>query len=137
MRIPVAFVADEANVSVEGKLNVMGVFDRIAAVQFPVAHPRMVFAFRVEADAADGGHVFPVRVRLLDDRGETLFDATGDLAPPVVPAGEFSTANQIFALVGVQFPHPGAYRFTVDVGDVVTHETRFLVQAQAVPSGLN
>lgn len=137
MRIPVAFLADEANVSTEGKLNVMGIFDRIAAAQFPVVHPRMVFAFRVEADAADGGRVFPVRVRLLDDRGEALFDATGDLAPPVVPAGEFSTANQIFALVGVQFPRPGAYRFTVDVGDVVTHETRFLVQAQTVPSGLN
>lgn len=137
MRIPIAFVADEANVSTEGKLNVMGIFDRVAAVQFPVVHPRMVFAFRVEADAADGGQRFPVRVRLLDDRGETLFDATGDLAPPTVAAGEFSTANQIFALVGVQFPHPGAYRFTVDVGDAVRHETRFLVQQQAAAPGLN
>lgn len=137
MRIPVAFVADEANVSTEGKLNVMGIFDRIAAVQFPVVHPRMVFVFCVEADAADGGRLFPVRVRLLDGRGETLFDATGDLSPPVVPAGEFSTANQVFALVGVQFPQPGTYRFTVDVGGAVTHETRFLVQQQAVPTGLN
>ena len=137
MRIPVAFVADEANVSAEGKLNVLGIFDRMAAPQFPVQHPRMVFAFRVEADAADGGRVFPVRVRLEDERGDTLFHADGDLSPPTVPAGEFSTANQVFALVGVQFPHAGLYRFVVEVGDAATHETRFLVQQQPLPTELN
>ena len=123
MNIPMAFLADEANVSQEGKLNVLGVFDRIAAASFPVVHPKMVFVFRVQADFADAGQTFGVRVRLMDEDGATLFDATGDITAPMVGPGEFLTANQVFALVGTQFPRAGSYKFVVNVGDLPPHET--------------
>jgi hypothetical protein len=128
-----AVLADEANVSQEGKLNLMGIFDRIAAAEFPVVHPKMVFAFRVEAEFGDAGRVFPVRVSLEDDAGATLFEAAGDMMAPHVAVGEFSTANQLFALVGVQFPRAGLYRFVVRVGDAEPHETPLLVQSAAPP----
>jgi hypothetical protein len=123
-----AVLADEANVSQEGKLNLMGIFDRIAAAEFPVVHPKMVFAFRVEADFADSGRAFPVYVSMEDEDGTAIFQANGEMVAPPVPPGEFSTANQIFALVGVQFPRPGIYRFVVQVGDTARHEAPFLVQ---------
>lgn len=127
-----AFLADEANVSQEGKLNVMGVFDRIAAPAYPIVHPRLVFAFRVQAEYEDSGRPFPIRVRLEDEDGGTLFEATGEIVAPMVPPGEFLGANQLFSLVGVQFPHPGTYRFVVNVGDLPPHETPFhLVQIEA------
>ncbi len=130
MKIPVAFLADEANVSQEGKLNVLGIFDRIAGVSFPVVHPRMVFAFRVQAEYPDAGHSFPVRVRLMDEDGGVTFEANGEIVAPDVSPGEFATANQVFTLVGVQFPRPGNYKFVVNVGDLPPHETPFaLVQA--------
>ena len=113
MRIPMAFLADEANISQEGKLNVLGIFDRIAAAEFPVVHPRMVFAFRVQAEFADGGRSFPVQVIMVDDQDSLLFEATGDISPPIVPPGEFSTANQVFTMVGMAFPRPGVYRVEV------------------------
>jgi hypothetical protein len=132
-----AVLADEANVSQEGKLNLMGIFDRIAAAEFPVVHPKMVFAFRVEADFADGGRAFPVRVTLEDEDGTALFQAEGEMMAPPVPPGEFTTANQIFGMVGVQFPRPGTYRFVVSVGDNARHETPFLVQHAVRDSALN
>ena len=58
-----ALIADEANISQEGKLNVLGAFDRIAATSFPMVHPKMVFLFRLEARYGDGGASVPVRVR--------------------------------------------------------------------------
>ena len=122
MKIPMALLADEANISQEGKLNVMGVFDRIAAATFPVVHPKLVFVFRVQAEYTDQGPPVPVRVRLLDQDAAVLFEAAGDLAPPPVEPGEFATANQIFTLVGVQFPQPGIYKFVVTVGEA-RHET--------------
>src|SRR5690349_25131268 len=100
MHIPMALLADEANVSQEGKLNILGVFDRVAAPAFPTVHPKMVFVFRVQAEYPDSGRSFAVRVRLLDEDGAVLFEAGGDLVPPAVPPGEFATANQIFTLVG-------------------------------------
>jgi len=137
MRIPMAVLADEANISQEGKLNLMGIFDRIAAADFPVVHPRMVFAFRVEGDSMDSGRMFAVRVRLVDEDEQPLFEAAGEMMAPIVPPGEFSTANQVFALVGVQFPRPGIYRFIVSVGETDPLETPFLVQAAANDSKLN
>ena len=123
MKIPNAFLADEANVSQDGKLNVLGVFDRIAAAGFPTVHAKMVFVFRVQAEYEDNERVFPVRVRLVDEDGGVLFEAAGDLTPPPVAPGEFVSANQIFSMVGVQFPRPGIYKFTVNVGDLPPHET--------------
>jgi len=123
-----AVLADEANVSQEGKLNLLGIFDRIAAAEFPVVHPKLVFAFRVEADFADSGKLIPVRVSMEDEEGKTHFEASGDMMAPHVGPGEYSTANQLFALVGVQFPRAGLYRFVVRVGDAPPHETPLLVQ---------
>lgn len=122
MKIPMALLADEANISQEGKLNVLGVFDRIAAPSFPVVHPKLVFIFRVQAEFTDMGPPVPVRVRLLDQDGAVLFEASGELEPPPVDPGEFATANQIFSLVGIQFPKPGIYKFLVSVGGE-QHET--------------
>jgi hypothetical protein len=133
MRIPMAFLADEANISQEGKLNVLGVFDRIAAAEFPVVHPRMVFAFRVQAEFTDGGRNFPVQVTMVDDADAVLFAASGDINPPIVPPGEFSTANQVFTLVGMQFPRPGIYRFVVTVLGLEPHETQFSVSMASPP----
>lgn len=127
MKIQMAFLADEANVSQEGKLNVLGIFDRIAAADFPMVHARMVFVFRVQAEYADAGRQFAVRVRLVDEDGGVLFDASGELGAPQVKPGEFATANQIFNLVGVQFPQAGTYKFVVNVGERPPEETLFVV----------
>ena len=127
MKIQMAFLADEANVSQEGKLNVLGIFDRIGGSSFPIVHPRMIFAFRVQAEFGDGGQLSPVRVRLMDEDGGVLFEASGEIGAPKVPPGEWATANQIFTLVGVQFPRPGSYKFVVNVGDLPPHETPFTV----------
>ena len=129
MQIPLAFLADEANVSQEGKLNVLGIFDRIAGAGFPLVHPRMVYVFRLQAEYADAGRVLPIRVRLLDEDGGTLFEATGETVAPEVPPGEFLGTNQIFTLVGVQLPRPGLYKFVLNLGELEPHETPFVVVA--------
>lgn len=137
MNIPMAFLADEANISQEGKLNVLGIFDRLVAEEFPVSHPRMVFAFRVTAEFADGGRTFPVQIRLVDDDGQAMFEASGEINPPLVPPGEFSTANQVFTLVGMTFPRAGQYRFEVRIGAQEPHVTPLMVGTVPRDSDLN
>lgn len=122
-----ALIADEANISQEGKLNVLGGFDRIAAATFPIIHPKMVFVFRIEAGYGDSGKAVAVRVRLVDEDGAVLFEAGGDILAPEVPPGDFATAYQLFALAGVRFPAPGMYKFIVLLGDLPQHETPLVV----------
>ena len=135
MHIPMAVLADEANVSQEGKLNVLGVFDRIAAGTFPTVHPKMVFVFRVQAEHADSGRSFPVRVRLVDEDGGVIFESEGELVPPQVPPGEVASANHIFALVGIGFRRPGRYSFVLNVGDLPPLETPLTMLQAPWPAG--
>jgi hypothetical protein len=136
VKIPMALIADEANISQEGKLNVLGVFDRIAAPGFPIVHPRMVFVFRLEAEYGDGGKALPVRVRLIDEDGGVLFEAGGEIVAPEVPPGEFASAHQLFSLVGVRFERAGTYKFVVDLGGLPPHETPVsIVQGAWTPDG--
>lgn len=137
MKVVLAVLADEANVSQEGKLNLLGIFDRIDAATLPVIHPRMVFAFRVQTDYADGGRPFPVQVRLDDGEGNTLFEAVGEMVAPPVPPGEVLTANQVFSLVGVELGREGTYRFSVAIGGAEQASAEFRVQATGGDPALN
>ena len=123
MKIPMALVADEANISQEGKLNVLGAFDRIAAPNFPTVHPKMVFVFRVEAGYGDGERAVPARIRLIDEDDNLLFDAGGEIRAPQVAPGDFATSYQLFVLAGIEFSRPGMYKFVVTLGDLPPHET--------------
>jgi hypothetical protein len=138
MKVPLAFVADEANLSQEGKLNVLGMFDRVQAMEFPVVHPKMVFAFRVEAEPGDAERPFSVAVRLVDGVGEVLFEAAGEMVVPRLPPGETFSANQVFSLVGIQFPRADTYRFVVQIAGETASETALIVSGPAAPvTGLN
>lgn len=125
MRIPMAILADAANVSQEGKLNVLGTFDAIRARSFPARHLSMVFVFRLQADWEDSGETYPISVRLVDMDGRKLFESEGRIEVPEIAPGEYQSVNQIMNLVGVEFPSPGRYKFEVRAGDAPVHETRF------------
>ena len=118
-----ALIADEANLSQEGKLNILGAFDRITAPSFPTVHPKMVFVVRIDASYGDGGQRTPIRVRLMDEDGGVLFEAGGELQAPAVQPGDVATTYQLFALAGVAFPNPGRFQFVVELGDNPPHET--------------
>lgn len=122
-----ALIADEANLSQDGKLNVLGAFDRIVTAQFPTVHPKMVFVFRIEAGFSDSLRKVPVRVRLMDEDGSVLFEAGGEIGAPEVRPGDLATAYQLFGLAGIRFPTPGQYKFVVNLGELPPHETPLVV----------
>jgi hypothetical protein len=55
MKIIFSVLADSANITREGKLNILGIFDSIQVQQFPVTHPQMQLVMRFEADRAEAG----------------------------------------------------------------------------------
>lgn len=114
MDVELAVVADAANVSQEGKLNILGVFDTIWAREFPVRHASMVFVLRVRADFTDQG-THQLQVRLMDADGKQLFKAEGPLQLPTAAPGRSSKPQIIIGLNGVTFDKPGDYSFEVMV----------------------
>ncbi|MGB3906069.1 MAG: hypothetical protein WBB22_14235, partial [Anaerolineae bacterium] len=72
MKMTLALLADYANVSQEGKLNIMGIFDRIFTRAFPTAHPEMRLVMRFEFGAAELGRERRLEVKTLDADGAIL-----------------------------------------------------------------
>ncbi len=116
MDVDLAVVADAANVSQEGKLNILGVFDTIWAREFPFRHPAMVFVLRVRADFTDQGS-YDLQVRLIDADGGQLFKAGGPLTVPHGVPGRPVKPHVIMGLAGVTFHKPGDYSFEVVLAD--------------------
>lgn len=112
MQVDLAVVADAANVSQEGKLNILGVFDTIWAREFPFRHAAMVFVLRVRADFTDKG-AHELRVRLIDADGGQLFNAEGPMQVPAGVPGRPVKPHVIMGLAGITFPKPGDFSFEV------------------------
>lgn len=115
LEVDLAVIADAANVSQEGKLNILGVFDTIWAREFPFRHGAMVFVVRVSASfAEEGSH--PMEVRLNDADGVQLFKAEGPLQVSGGAPGRPVRPHLIMGLNGITFRAPGDYSFEVIVG---------------------
>ena len=57
MDVTLAVLADHANVSDQGKLNILGIFDRILASNFPAVHPQLHPVLRFSASPAERGKI--------------------------------------------------------------------------------
>ena len=117
MNITLAVLADYANVSREGKLNIMGFFDVIHAAVFPSVHPQMQLVLRIEADALEMRRPRNIQVVFADEDGRQIFEIGGPLQMPPAPTTASFHMNQIFMLNGVQLPKAGDYEFKVLISD--------------------
>ena len=113
MQVKLALVADGANVSREGKLNLLGIFDTLFARSFPTTHPQMQLVIRFEAAPAEAGSTRQVDIQLVADDGRVLFRLPGALTVPQRGFGDAIRMDHVLTLNHVQFERPGRYRFDV------------------------
>lgn len=117
MEVTLALLADAANVSTDGKLNIMGIFNALGGTTFPVVHPQMALVLRFEATRAEEGKTRQIELQLADGDGKKLFKIGAQLVIPQGAPGSPIRLNHILMLHGIQFPKPGDYVFNVLVGD--------------------
>jgi hypothetical protein len=135
MQVKLALLADYANVTGEGKLNILGIFDRITVQQVPVVHPQMHLILRLEAHSTERNRTHNIEIRLHDPDGETVFEVKGDMFPHGTSVLSTST-NQILTLNNLQLAKTGGYNFVVFVDNDLKAEIPLGVeQAPAAPAG--
>lgn len=117
MDVTLALVADAANVTSDGKLNILGVFNALGAASFPVVHPQMALVLRFEATRAEEGKTRQIELQLSDSDGQKLFKIGAQLVVPAAPPGAPIRLNHILMLNNVQFAKAGDYVINVLVGD--------------------
>ncbi len=118
MNVTLAVLADAANVSQEGKLNILGSFNTIMVENFPARHPAMVLVLPLNATPAEYGQVRDLGLKLLGADGEE--HAAMQITIPVEAPPDLAIPHKCEAIVNVRdlvFPRAGDYAIHVLIGD--------------------
>ena len=114
MHVSFALFADAANLSQEGKLNILGVFDAVHVPQFPAVHPRATLVVRLKGSPADAGtHVFGLR--WINGRGQELWNSNAELAIGAPPGAAPELDFPVVAAIDLPLDAPGDYAMAVEL----------------------
>lgn len=140
MHISFAVFADGANLSQEGKLNVLGVFDALAVSGFPSLHPRTHFVVRLKGTAEDTG-AHRLAFNWVNPGGEVLWSSDGELNVAPGPNPAFEMDLPIIAVIDLPLNMPGLYTMQVALdgtptADVPLHVSSTAQVVMPPPSGM-
>ena len=130
MHISFAVFADGANLSQEGKLNVLGVFDALAVGGFPAVHPRTHFVVRLKGTSEDTG-AHRLSFNWVNPSGEILWSSDGELNVAPGPNPAFEMDLPIIAVIDLPLNQAGSYTMQVALDGEVTAEVRLHVSGTA------
>ena len=133
MDVTLALLADYANVTREGKLNVMGIFSDINAPIFPWVHPQMQLVLDLEAGAAEWDTQKKVEIKLLDEDANTILAIGADVKVPRGQPGRRVHVNSILTLGNIKFNKSGDYEFAILIGGETKKEIPLRVNQVSPP----
>ena len=134
MKFIVGHLADAANISVEGKLNLLGIFQKIGSTEFPCQLSCALVAL-FEADPFDRGTQCPVRIEFIDEDGQEMFRMEGmQVSVPDQPEHLLQTCNLIVNLRPLSLTKPGPHSFKVLVRERLVGEIRLQIDAVNAPN---
>ena len=116
MEVDLALLADAATIDGSGKLNILGIFDRLGTHAFPTRHPRMSLVLRFAATVDEvGRHEVAIALKAPDGREVVRVDGEMQLgAGPHSVAGGMLVPH-VLNMDGLVFPTAGRYTFDVKV----------------------
>lgn len=114
VQLHLALVCDHAEQTADGKLDIRGVFNDLAAPGFPAKHD-MVLVMAMEWSRNDIGH-YDFDVNLTGPSGQSTMTIKGhsevDRRDPSHPPAR---TQIVMPLRDVVFPEPGVYRFRIRI----------------------
>ena len=120
MRVEIFTLCDAATVDAAGKLNVLGSFDRLSAVQAPIIHPQCALAIKLRFERVEEGKK-RIRLAFVDQDGASVMpniDATAEVRFP----GNDSSATVSLALNIQQLRLPRFDEYSIDLAIDDRHE---------------
>lgn len=123
MQVEIGVLADAANISREGKLNICGVFQHIFGQNVPISWPMMsmVLQLRLAPEETGRRHTLSLRLNGPDGKVVQQFPDAQFEAPAELNAKKVTVPLTI-NFSGLVFPSFGAYAFELLVnGTTLTH----------------
>ncbi|MGH7720618.1 MAG: DUF6941 family protein [Gemmatimonadaceae bacterium] len=134
MDVSFALFADAANLSQEGKLNILGVFDAVQVASLPAVHPRAHLVVRLKGTRSDAG-THTVALRWSNPEGRELWSSNGELNIVAPPGGVTEMDLPLIAAIDLPLDSVGRYTMGIVLDDVPTAELALQVRGGTVPLG--
>jgi hypothetical protein len=130
MHVSFALFADAANLSQEGKLNILGVFDALQVGALPAIHPRAHLVVHLKGTAIDvGAHT--VAFRWLSPSGNELWTSSGELNVGPPSTGALEMDLPLIAQLDLPIDAVGAYTMAIAIDG--SHTTDVRLQVRTAP----
>ena len=113
MKTLLFLIADHANITGDGKLNVMGIFNNINASKFPARHPSMHLIAKLGPELSEYGQKRTFTVILMDADGNHIMKLSGEFDVPKGESDKKPEVNIILDLKDIILPKPGRYQFVL------------------------
>lgn len=113
-----ALFADAANLSQEGKLNVLGVFDALHVASVPAVHPRATLVVRLKASPDDTG-THALSFSWVGPSGTEIWSSRGDVEVHAAPPGAVEVDIPVIAAIDLPIAEAGLHLMRIELdGDV-------------------
>ena len=114
MDVDLALLADAATIDGSGKLNILGVFDRLQTTAFPTRHPRLSLVLRFAAGVHEvGKHEIGISLKAPNGKEVMRIDGEMNLTAGRREVAEGVLVPHILNMDGLVFPTAGTYAFDV------------------------
>lgn len=137
MHARLAVLADAANTTAEGKLNILGEFNVLLAIRVPCKWPRMFLVLKLETELGEG-QKHALRIRIIDDDGKpTAQEVNGEFqfTPHRHQSGVPMSGPIIFEIRDAVFGKYGTYEFEIYVdGQRIQSVPLYVVPRQEQPN---
>jgi hypothetical protein len=116
MNVTFALFADAANLSQEGKLNILGVFDAVQVATLPTVHPRAHLVVHLKGSPLDAGP-HSVTLRWLNPEAQEMWSTVGELNVGPPPPGVTEMDMPLIAALDLPLERSGTYTMAIAVDD--------------------
>ena len=132
MHLSFALFADAANLSQEGKLNILGVFDAVQVATLPAVHPRAHLVVRLKANPGDAGQ-HSVALRWINPADRELWSSVGQLEVGAFPPGVSEMDMPLLAAIDLPLDQVGTYHMRIELDEQATADVPLHVRSAAAP----
>ncbi len=117
MKVNFAHLCDYANITADGKVNIMGLFTHIFGVKLPFIHLRAHLVFEIELHYTEVGTPFDVQLECVDADGNNLMRGKTQITVQGVgKPGDRPIVPQVLTLPPLKFVKPGPHDLNIFLG---------------------
>ena len=127
MRVLLLKFCDYACRTEGAKGSIIGIFDTVGGIEFPVSHPTFYICVEFEFDPFEADRTVEVLMRLINEDGREILVVEGEIRVPPAFEGRPVNMFEYFRVDGLIFEVPGPYRLDCLSGEEILAEARLML----------